>query len=220
MLDMRSILDELLRADARSQGRRPASNPGEAELAPRDPQGGAQHGSPPTAHPGTGDPAAPNWAPSGAAPAPSPAGDPAGSSLEDLLRGVLGSGNQRQAMGFGDPGAPDLGELGARLSQRAGQLGGDVLDALGQVLGQATAGVREATGALDATTGASKYSRETIEQITGKSADEVLAQVKALLAENRLGAAAALGGLDALVLGTQAGRSLGCHGGPSSAASP
>jgi uncharacterized membrane protein YebE (DUF533 family) len=44
--------------------------------------------------------------------------------------------------------------------------------------------------------------------MTGKTPAELLAELKALAADNRLGAGAALGGLGALVLGTQAGRSL------------
>ena len=68
--------------------------------------------------------------------------------------------------------------------------------------------MRQGTGRLDEATGASKYSREAIATMTGKTPAELLAELKALAADNRLGAGAALGGLGALVFGTQAGRSL------------
>lgn len=68
--------------------------------------------------------------------------------------------------------------------------------------------MREGTGRLDEAMGASKSSREAIETMTGKPPAELLAELKALAADNRLGAGAALAGLGALVLGTQAGRSL------------
>ena len=86
---------------------------------------------------------------------------------------------------------------------RGGQGGrGGLLDALGELLGQAAAGVRQGTGRLDEATGASKYSREAIATMTGKTPAELLAELKALAADNRLGAGAALGGLGALVFGT------------------
>src|SRR5262249_18751090 len=56
--------------------------------------------------------------------------------------------------------------------------------------------------------GASRYARDAMAQATGRTPDEMLAQLKQLLANNQLGAGAALGSLGALVLGTGAGRSL------------
>jgi uncharacterized membrane protein YebE (DUF533 family) len=124
-------------------------------------------------------------------------GEVSGMSLEDLLRGLLtGGGNPRKAVGISSAGAG------------AGPDGAGVLEALRQLLGQAAAGVKEGGARLDAATGASQYSRETIEQMTGKSPDQIIAQLKALIAGNQMGAGAALGALGALILGTQAGRSL------------
>ena len=68
--------------------------------------------------------------------------------------------------------------------------------------------MREGADRADMATGASKYSREAIEQMTGKTPEQIVAQLKALIADNQIGAGAALGGLGALILGTQAGRSL------------
>jgi uncharacterized membrane protein YebE (DUF533 family) len=118
-----------------------------------------------------------------------------GGGLDDLLRGVLGG----QGGGLGDI----LGKLG----QQAGASGG-IADILKQVLGQATSGVKEGAGRIDEATGASRYARDAVGQATGRSPEEVLAQLKELIANNQLGAGAALGGLGTLVLGTRTGRSL------------
>ena len=76
------------------------------------------------------------------------------------------------------------------------------------MLGQATSGVREGAGRLDEATGASGRARDAIGQATGQSPDELIAKLKDLIASNKLGAGAALGGLGALILGTGAGRAL------------
>ena len=118
-----------------------------------------------------------------------------GGGLDDLLRSVLGG----QGGGLGDI----LGKLG----QQAGGSGG-IADILKQVLGQATSGVKEGAGRIDDATGASRYARDAVGQATGRSPEDVLAQLKELVASNQLGSGAALGGLGALVLGTGTGRSL------------
>lgn len=82
------------------------------------------------------------------------------------------------------------------------------MDILGQVLGQATSGVKEGAQRVDQATGASDRMREALGQATGKSPDELLSQLKDWIANNQLGAGAAAGGLGAIVLGTQAGRAL------------
>jgi uncharacterized membrane protein YebE (DUF533 family) len=79
---------------------------------------------------------------------------------------------------------------------------------LGKVLGQATSGVREGAGRIDDATEASRHAREALGQATGRTPEEMIAQIKDLIANNRLGAGAALGGLGALILGTETGRSL------------
>jgi uncharacterized membrane protein YebE (DUF533 family) len=114
--------------------------------------------------------------------------------LDDLLRGVLGG----QGGGLGDI----LGKLG----QAGG--GGGIADILKQVLGQAASGVKEGAGRIDDATGASRVARDAVGQATGRSPEDMLAQLKELIAKNQLGTGAALGGLGALVLGTGTGRSL------------
>jgi uncharacterized membrane protein YebE (DUF533 family) len=118
-----------------------------------------------------------------------------GAGLDDMLRNLLG--------GQGD----SMGEALEKLRQQAAQPGG-LADILGQVLGQATSGVREGAGRLDEATGASRYARDALGQATGRSPEELMAQLKELIANNQLGAGAALGGLGAVLLGTGAGRSL------------
>ena len=143
-----------------------------------------------------------------------------GGSLEEILRDVLGGGRRRA-------GRPQSGAAGCRTScatfwaagrAAAGANGGSakaagrrrrrLLDMLRQVLGQATSGVREGAGRIDDATGASGRARDAIGQTTGRSPEELIAQLKELIASNKLGAGAALGGLGALILGTGAGRSL------------
>ena len=124
-----------------------------------------------------------------------PGRDAQGGGLDDLLRNVLGG------QGGG------LGEILGKLGQQAGGSGG-IADILKQVLGQATSGVKEGAGRIDDATGASRYARDAVGQATGRSPEDVLAQLKELIASNQLGSGAALGGLGALVLGTGTGRSL------------
>jgi uncharacterized membrane protein YebE (DUF533 family) len=156
-----------------------------------------------------------------------------GISLEDLLRSVLGGGQpgQQGPGGGGGPGFPGGGSLqdilrevlgggrGGPMNRMVGDGGqggnqtdqggpGAVLDALRQVLGQATSGVREGADRLDDMTGASARARDAIGQATGQSPEELIAKLRELVGNNQLGAGAALGGLGALILGTQAGRSL------------
>lgn len=121
------------------------------------------------------------------------AGAKRGGGLEDILRDVLGG-----------QGGGGLGEILGKLQRQGGGLG----DILGQVLGQATSGVRAGAGRLDEATGASRLSAEAIAEATGRSPEELLAQLKQLIADNQLGTGVALGGLGALLLGTSAGRSL------------
>ena len=112
-----------------------------------------------------------------------------------MLRDLLGGGQG--------------GSMNRMVGDGSGQGGqGNVLDVLKQVLGQATSGVREGAGRLDEATGASGRARDAIGQATGQSPDELIAKLKDLIANNKLGAGAALGGLGALILGTGAGRAL------------
>ena len=154
-----------------------------------------------------------------------PSGGPGGGGLEDILRDVLGGGGPggRGGQSPGGGGLQDmlrdlLGGQGGNVNRIAGDgsqggQGGQtspaaVLEILRQVLGQATSGVREGAGRLDEATGASGRARDAIGQATGQSPEELIAKLKELIANNKLGAGAALGGLGALILGTGAGRAL------------
>jgi uncharacterized membrane protein YebE (DUF533 family) len=126
---------------------------------------------------------------------------PGGASLQDILRDLL----------TGGPGGGPRPELSRAVGEGGQQPGGDagaLLDALKQVLGQATSGVREGATRIDEATGASGHAREALGQATGQTPEELIAKLKELIANNPMAATAALGGLGALVLGTGAGRSL------------
>ena len=69
-------------------------------------------------------------------------------------------------------------------------------------------GVKEGAGKLDDMTGASGHARDAIGQATGKSPEDLLAQLQELIKNNPLAAGAGLGGLGAIVLGTKTGRSV------------
>ncbi len=153
-----------------------------------------------------------------------PPGQMGGGSLEDLLRSILsggqggpGAGNLQDILRdlLGGQGGPQSGPMNRMVGEGGqgqggpGQGGsGAVLDVLRQVFGQATSGVREGAGRLDEMTGASSRAREAIGQTTGQSPEQLIAKIKELIANNQLGAGAALGGLGALILGTGAGRSM------------
>lgn len=78
-----------------------------------------------------------------------------------------------------------------------------------QVLGQATAGVKDAAHKVDNATGAGAKIDQVVKQVSGgKSAGDLLAQAKDLVRNNPGAAAALAGALGALVLGTRTGRSL------------
>lgn len=89
-----------------------------------------------------------------------------------------------------------------------GMAGGSLIDILGQILAQATSGVKEGAGRIDGATGASGQLRDLIGKATGQSPDELLAKLRDLVANNQMATGAGLGGLGALVLGTRTGRSM------------
>lgn len=129
-----------------------------------------------------------------------------GGGLGDLLRNMLPD-QGASAGGAGSDGG--LGDILGKLQRQAGGSGGSqggggsITDILGDLLGQATSGAREGAGRIGEATGA----REALERMSGgKSADDLLAQLKELITSNQLGAGAALGGLGALILGTKTGR--------------
>jgi uncharacterized membrane protein YebE (DUF533 family) len=87
----------------------------------------------------------------------------------------------------------------------AGGLGG-VADILGQVLGQATQGVREGAGRINEATGIGTGADDALRQATGQGAEELIGKVKDLMSQNQAATGAVLGGLAAILLGTRAGR--------------
>lgn len=141
----------------------------------------------------------------GRAPAPGQGG---GGGLEDLLRQF--TGGQGGAPGSGQGGG--LGDLLRNMvpSQPGGGApsGGGLLDILGQILGQATSGVKEGAQRVDDATGASGQLRDILTRTTGKSPEELMNQARDLVEKNKVGAGVAAGGLGAVVLGTNTGRAL------------
>lgn len=132
-----------------------------------------------------------------------------GDLLKNLTEGQGQSGGQPTApsgsVGGSDGGLGGLGDILSQLQGKDGQSGGNMLDTLGDLLGQATNGAKEGAGRIGEATGA----REMLEKISGgRDPNELLQQLQDLVANNKLGAGAALGGLGALVLGTQTGRSV------------
>jgi uncharacterized membrane protein YebE (DUF533 family) len=152
------------------------------------------------------------------------AGLPAG--LEDMLRNVLGGGgsatsnapapNVTQQGGQGQGSGSDggfgggLGDMMKDMmgGNQSGKEGASITDILGQVLGQARDGVQEGAGKINEKTGAGDALGDLVRQMSGKSPEEVMSQLQDLIANNKLGAGAAIGGLGALVLGTRTGRSI------------
>ena len=171
-----------------------------------------------------------------AAPAQRRGGSPGG-GLEDLLRQFTG-GNQPQAGGAGQGAPAGGGGLEDLLRQFTGGQGGApgrarrrprrppaqhgpvpvgwwrsrrrrwLLDILGQILGQATSGVKEGAQRADDATGASGQLRDILTKATGKSPEELMNHAKELVEKNKMGAGVAAGGLGAVVLGTNTGRAL------------
>ncbi|MEO1264928.1 MAG: DUF533 domain-containing protein, partial [Pseudomonadota bacterium] len=131
-----------------------------------------------------------------------------GFSLDDLARNF---GGQQGGDGAGSSSGGGIGDLLNQLQQKGGDAGSDggqgggILGQLGAILGQATDGVREGAGRIGEATGAG----QAIENVTGgKSGADLMSQLQEFMANNKLGTGVALGGLGALVLGTQTGRSL------------
>ncbi|HUS96265.1 MAG TPA: DUF533 domain-containing protein, partial [Hyphomicrobiaceae bacterium] len=158
--------------------------------------------------------------PGGQSSAPSPVG-----GLDEMFRNLFPGGGQPSAPAAA-PAAPPrdtprdaprderqderpstgggLGDIFGQLQNQATKSGG-LGDILGQVFGQATQGVKEGAGKIGQSTGMA----EMIEKMSGgRSPEELLEQVKKYISENQLGTGAALGGLGALILGTQTGRSV------------
>lgn len=86
---------------------------------------------------------------------------------------------------------------------------GQVGSMVSSVLGQATAGVKQGAGEVDAATGISGKASEMFGQLTGgQTPGGLLDKAKEMASQNQLGAGAVIGGLAAVLLGTGAGRSV------------
>ncbi len=135
-------------------------------------------------------------------------GRPVSNDISDLLRQFTegGSGAQQsspaasQQTGRSAP-SGGLDDLLSELQRRAGSAG----ETAGDVFGQATDGVREGAGKIGQATGL----EDLIGQMSGgRSPKELVEQVQNYMQNNKLQTGAILGGLGALILGTQTGRSL------------
>jgi uncharacterized membrane protein YebE (DUF533 family) len=157
-----------------------------------------------------------------AATTPSPGGNQGG-GLSDLfgqiaaaVQGPAGQGGAPgQGGGLADlvrnissgAGGANVDQILAQVKEQAAKFGGpsgaELVDTLTKAFGQATEGVKEGATRIGDATGA----RDAISNASGgKSPEEMLAQVKDLIAKNQLGAGAVLGGLGAILLGTRTGR--------------
>jgi uncharacterized membrane protein YebE (DUF533 family) len=119
--------------------------------------------------------------------------------------------------GTGQSGGGGAGGLGGMLGQLADQVkqgasgapaaGGGFASIIGQVLGKATSGVQDAARGVEARTGVGTKANEALKQATGgKGAGDLLAQARELASQNKLATGVGLGGLAAILLGTEGGR--------------
>ena len=140
-----------------------------------------------------------------------------GGGLADILAEF-----QRQLQGGGGAPAPGsrgtadadtsgggLADILAQLKDKLGQAGaggaGGIGDILGQVLGQATSGVREGATRIGEATGAN----DALGRATGgQSAEELLEKLRGLVRDNPIAATGAAGGIGGAVLGTKTGRAI------------
>jgi uncharacterized membrane protein YebE (DUF533 family) len=116
-----------------------------------------------------------------------------GGGLSDLLRNLSGGGANADQI---------LAQVKEQAAKFGGPSGAQLVETLTKAFGQATEGVREGATRIDQATGA----RERVTQAAGATPEEMMAQVKDLIARNQLGAGAVLGGLGAILLGTKTGR--------------
>jgi uncharacterized membrane protein YebE (DUF533 family) len=212
MFDAKSLLEQLARGASSSSAPQASSGQGGGGLADilgqlvqgAGGQGGAAGG-------GLADilgkltQAAPQAGRANAAP------DAAGGGLEDLLRNLIPAANAAPGQASGQSAGSQSGGLGDILGKLQNQLGqgqgggggGGIADILSQVLGQATQGVKEGAGRVSEATGAgAAFNKAT----GGQSTDDLINQIKDLIANNQLAASAAAGGLGGLLVGSRTGR--------------
>ena len=127
-------------------------------------------------------------------------------NAKSLLDALVSAGTQAGKPG-GQGQAGGLGSLLGGLAeqvQRSGGIGG-LAGMAGQILTQATQGVGDAARQ----TGVQQKAGDALGQVTGgRSAQDVLAQAKAMFDKNPAMATAVLGGLGALVFGSSTGRAV------------
>jgi uncharacterized membrane protein YebE (DUF533 family) len=80
---------------------------------------------------------------------------------------------------------------------------------IGDLLGQATSGMKDAARDVEARTGIGSKADEALKQATGgRGTGDLLAQARELAGQNKLATGAVIGGLAGLLLGTGAGRDI------------
>lgn len=153
-----------------------------------------------------------------AEPGTMPHGDPLSDLLQSLTRSDTSSATRAASPSGPDstpaqPGTSGNGDLASILNNLGGGsgTGGGLAEILGNVLGQATSGVREGAGKIDQSTGLSDTLSDAIRQLSGKPPEEILARVREMVSSNQLGTGAVLGGLGGLLLGTETGRSVAAN---------
>jgi uncharacterized membrane protein YebE (DUF533 family) len=138
--------------------------------------------------------------------APAPKEDDPMFNAKSLLDALVSAGTQAgKPGGQGQTGALGsvLGDLSSKV-QQSGGIGG-LANMASQILAQATQGLGDAARQ----TGVQQKAGEALGQATGgRSAQDVLAQAKAMFDKNPAMATAVLGGLGALVFGSSTGRAV------------
>jgi uncharacterized membrane protein YebE (DUF533 family) len=150
--------------------------------------------------------------------APAAGGGGLGDILGQLQRqlgqgGGAAASGQRHATEADNSGgqAGGLGDILAQLKDKLGQAGGaasgpgGLADILGQVLGQATSGVKEGANRIGEATGA----KDAIGRATGgQSTEDLLEKLRGLVRDNPIAATGAAAGAGGAILGTRAGRAV------------
>ena len=153
--------------------------------------------------------AATNASPDQNAPA---SGGGLGDILAQLQRqlGQAGQGGGTARSPQADASGGGLGDILAQLKDKLGQAGGaggagGLGDILGQVLGQATSGMKEGATRIGEATGA----KDAIGRATGgQSTEELLEKLRGLVRDNPVAATGAAAGAGGVLLGTRAGRAV------------
>ncbi|MCA3636871.1 MAG: tellurite resistance TerB family protein [Methylobacterium sp.] len=99
------------------------------------------------------------------------------------------------------------GSQGGGQKQLGGMLG-QVASMAGQVLNQATGGVRQGATEINQQTGATQKASDFLRRTTGQNPADLVARAKDLAAKNPVATGVAIGGLAAVLLGTGAGRKI------------